>query len=104
MAEALDGTPIKNLSRAGHDPELDLLLGTFSHADGRRAVLLANYHFAYAQWPTVEFDAGADEVVEVGKWSGREAPALDDSPDMDGLQLALDAGEGRLFLLPGSGE
>jgi hypothetical protein len=101
VAQALAGTPLKSLSRAGHDPELNLLLGAFTHADGRRAVLLCNYDFAYAQWPTVEFDVDPEKVMEVDKWSGKEAPVVDDSPDMDGLQLSLDAGEGRLFLLPG---
>jgi hypothetical protein len=28
------------------------------------------------------------------------APVIDDSPDMDGLQVSLGAGDGRLFLLP----
>ena len=59
-----------------------------------------NYHFAYSQWPTVEFDADLADVVEIDKWSGKEVSVHDDSPDMDGLQLALDAGEGRLFLMP----
>jgi len=40
--------------------------------------------------------------MEVSKKNGQEAPVIDDSPDMPGLQLSFDAGEGRLFLLPGS--
>jgi hypothetical protein len=100
LAAALKETPIKNLARADYDPQFDLLVGVFKHADGRRAVLLNNYHFAYCQWPTVEFDVEAAQVIEVDKWSGEEAPVIDDSPDIDGLQVSLDAGDGRLFLLP----
>ena len=78
----------------------DYLIGTFHHADGRRAVLLNNYHFAYSAWPTVKFDVDPANVVEVNPKTGKETPVVDDSPDMPGLQLSLDAGEGRLFLLP----
>ncbi|MCP4312846.1 MAG: hypothetical protein GY790_16405, partial [Bacteroidetes bacterium] len=34
------------------------------------------------------------------KKTGKEIPVVDDSPAMKGLQISLDAGEGRLFLLP----
>jgi len=63
-------------------------------------VMLQNYHFAYCAWPTVEFDAPANKVVEIDKASGCEVPVRDESPDMAGIQISLDAGEGRLFLLP----
>ena len=99
-AKVLEGTPVKNLTRADTDPKLDLLVGVFSHRDGRRAVMLNNYHFAYATWPTVEFDVEPRYVFEASKQDGRNRPVMDDSPDMDGLQIALDAGEGRLFILP----
>ena len=72
----------------------------FQHTDGRRAVMLTNYHFAYSQWPTIEFDADLAGIVEVNRWTGEEVEVVDDSPDMDGLQISLDAGDGRLFLLP----
>ena len=62
--------------------------------------MLQNYRFAFTAWPTVEFDAAADQISEVGLRSGKEAALLDDSPDMPGVQVSLDAGEGRLFLLP----
>jgi hypothetical protein len=35
----------------------------------------------------------------VCKETGQEIPVIDDSPDMEGLQLSFDAGEGRLFLI-----
>ena len=91
-AKALAGSPIKGITGG------DYLVGVFKHADGRRAVLLNNYDHNYSAWPTVEFDGAG--VVEVDAADGKERPARDDSPDMPGLQLSLDAGEGRLFLLP----
>ena len=92
--DALGGSPVQSIS------EGDYLIGTFRHADGRRAVLLNNYHFAYSAWPTVTFDVEPVQVLEVSPKTGRAEPVIDDSPDMPGLQLSLDAGEGRLFLLP----
>jgi hypothetical protein len=74
------------------------LIGTFRHDDGRRAILIQNYEFAYSAWPTVEFDV--DKVLEVSQDTGKQPAIKDDSPDMPGLQVSLDAGEGRLFLLP----
>ena len=101
-AEVLRGAPIVNLKREnpGWDPPLNLLVGAFEHADGRRAVMLMNYHFAYSAWPSVEFDAPLDQVREINKWTGEETPVYDDSPDLDELQISLADGEGRLFLLP----
>ena len=93
----LRGGPIRNL--AG-DPKPDYLVGEFRHADGRRGVLLQNYHFAFTAWPTVEFDAPTAAVTEVDKATGKEHAAKDDSPDTPGMQISLDAGEGRLFMLP----
>jgi hypothetical protein len=96
----LRGTGIKNIVHAPVDPPPDYLIGVFEHSDGRRAVMLNNYRFAYTAWPTVEFDVPEASVREVDKWTGAETPVRDDSPEMEGLQVSLDAGEGRLFLLP----
>ena len=90
---ALGDTPIASLTKG------DYLVGVFKHADGRQAVLLNNYSFAYTAWPTVEFDVPVEQVWEVCKETGKEIPIVDDSPAMEGLQLSLDSGEGRLFLL-----
>lgn len=97
---ALENTPIRSISHEKSDPPQDYLIGAFGHKDGRRAVMIQNYRFAYTAWPTVEFDADPVKVTEVDKATGKEGPARDDSPDMPGLQISLDAGEGRLFLLP----
>ena len=94
-AKALAGTAVKALTKG------DYLFGFFDHSDGRRAVLLNNYRFAYTAWPTVEFDVDASQVVEVDPATGDEVSVRDDSPAMEGLQISLDSGAGRLFLLPG---
>ena len=91
---SLPGNPVRSIT------EGDYLIGSFRHADGRRAVLIQNYHFAFSAWPTVTFDADAGAVLEVSPKTGRLQPVVDDSPDMAGLQVSLDAGEGRLFVLP----
>ncbi|MCP4314445.1 MAG: hypothetical protein GY790_24585, partial [Bacteroidetes bacterium] len=90
----LKDTPIRNLTKG------DYLLGFFKQADERQAVLLNNYSFAYTSWPTVEFGVPVEQIREVCKKTGKEIPVVDDSPAMKGLQISLDAGEGRLFLLP----
>ena len=90
----LKGSPIRSLT-----PD-EYLIGVFKHADGRRAVLLNNYRHDYTTWPTVEFDVDAAQVMEVSQQDGQISPVIDDSPAMPGLQISLDAGEGRLFLLP----
>jgi hypothetical protein len=94
LKAVLTNSPIKSITPG------EYLIGVFKHADGRRAVLLNNYHFAYSQWPTVAFDCESSQVTEVSPVDGKESPVADDSPAMPGLQLSLDAGQGRLFLLP----
>lgn len=93
-AALLAGTSLKSLSAGNY------LIGLFRHEDGRRAVLINNYEHAYTAWPDVAFDAAEGAAMEVSKRDGREAPVIDDSPAMPGLQVSLDAGEGRLFLVP----
>ena len=90
----LRDTPITKLTKG------DYLISVFKHADGRRAVLLTNYSFSFAAWPTVAFDVAAEQVREACKATGKEIPVADDSPAMEGLQLSLDSGDARLFLLP----
>jgi hypothetical protein len=92
--KTLTNAPIKTITDG------DYLVGSFKHKDGRRALMLNNYHFAFSSWPTVEFDVPAEKVVEVNPETCKEAPVKDDSPAMKGLQISLDAGQGRLFLLP----
>jgi hypothetical protein len=102
-SKRLQGMALCNLTppkEFGGDPANDYLVGFFEHQDGRRGVLLTNYRFAYRARPTVEFDAPVDQVFEVNQQTGREVPVLDESPEIEGLQVSFDGGEGRLFLLP----
>lgn len=78
----------------------DYLIGTFKHADGRTAVLLNNYSYAYTAWPTVKFAASTARVKEVDPETGKEIPVRDDRAAMKGTQIWLAPGEGRLFLFP----
>jgi hypothetical protein len=94
-AARLKGSPIRSLTPGNY------IVGVFEHADGRRAVMLNNYYHEFTAWPTVDFDADPAQVLEVERQNGRISPVVDDSPDMPGLQVSLDSGEGRLFLLPG---
>jgi hypothetical protein len=94
-ADILKETPIHSLSDG------DFLVGTFTLPDGRRAVLVNNYDITYAEWPTIAFDAESTKVLEVSPKTGEANLVVDDSPDMPGLQVSLDAGQGRLFILPG---
>lgn len=98
--ESLAGTGVRSIARVGGDPDSEFIVGAFQHADGRRAVVLVNHNYAYTAWPTVEFDAPANGVLEVDKATGTEHPVIDDSPELPGLQLSFGPGDGRLFLLP----
>lgn len=93
-AARLEGTPIASITDGAYN------LGMFQHEDGRRALLLMNDDHAYTSWPTVLFRDDPASVLEVNPKTGQTEAVHDDSPDMDGLQLSFDSGEGRLFLLP----
>ncbi|MBN2513495.1 MAG: beta-galactosidase [Sedimentisphaerales bacterium] len=92
-AAILKGSPIRQLT-AG-----DYLVGEFVHEDGRKAVLLNNYDFAYSSWPTVTFEAPVESVLEIDPETSEARPVIDDSPAMEGLQISLDSGAGRLFII-----
>jgi hypothetical protein len=95
----LNRSGIRSVQRVGSDPDSAFLIGTLDHADGRRAVLLVNHSTAYTAWPTVVFDTEG-EVREVSRDDGLEHPAVDDSPELKGLQVSLGPGDARLFLFP----
>ena len=92
--------PLRGLRRVGSDPPGEFMVGSFRHADGRRAVLVVNHSYSHTAWPTLEFDAPVDQVQEVDKAGGRLQTAVDDSPELKGFQASLGPGDGRLFVLP----
>ncbi|MCP4456024.1 MAG: hypothetical protein GY809_31595 [Planctomycetes bacterium] len=92
--QILANTPVASLTQG------DYLIGVFGHADGRQAILINNYSFAFTAWPTVGFKGHIEHVREVCQETGKEIPIIDDSPAMAGLQISLESGEGRLYLLP----
>ncbi len=97
-AEKLVGTGVESIKMENDGG--DYLVGAFKHADGRRAVMINNYDHNYATWFTVKFDVPLNRVQELDPATGKLKAVRDESPWMPGLQLSLDAGEGRLFLLP----
>lgn len=99
-ASPLNLGPVRNLVRVRSDPHPSFIIGTFQHNDGRRAALLVNHSYAHTAWPTVTFDAPDHRVLEIDKASGHEIPAVDDSPELPGLQLSFGPGDARLFLIP----
>jgi hypothetical protein len=95
-------SPLRSLKRVGGDPYNEFIVGTFTHSDGRRAVLIVNHNYSFTAWPTIEFDADPKDVQEVSKSTGKPEPAIDDSPELKGFQLSFGPGDARLFLLPAS--
>ena len=120
-ANGADGQGLRvSHSRAG----AGVLLGQFRLSDARVAVLVQNHnwdvrpvYFApvwsansqvsqlFAQWtldPTLVAAAGFDlsQATEVNSETGKEEKLLDDSPMMEGWQLALQPGMARLIVFP----
>ena len=91
--DLLQGTPLRHLDDG------DFILGCFQHKDGRKAVMVVNDDPGFTAWPTAVFAVPNERVLEVSPKTGDASPVIDDSPNMDGLQISLDAGEGRLFIL-----
>ncbi len=92
--------PIRSITGVPGDPPGEFLIGEFQHEDGRRAVWVVNDNYAYTAWPTVEFNAPVQNVLEMDPASGAAIPLNDDSPELKGVQLSFSAGGARLFLLP----
>ena len=82
-----------------------LLIGQFRLADGRTGLLLHNHNVDSTIWPTVgfaaphEWSAGGRSVLEVDAETGAEAPILDDSPLLPGLQMSFESGMARFLVL-----
>ena len=61
-------------------------------------ILLVDTH-KYITHTVIHRTRPGSHFLEVSPETGGTAPIVDDSPDMEGLQISLDAGEGRLFIL-----
>eukprot|EP00037_Helgoeca_nana_P024501 m.260878 g.260878 ORF g.260878 m.260878 type:complete len:576 (+) comp26653_c0_seq2:155-1882(+) len=93
------GSPV-----VGHD----LLLSTATHTDGRRAITLMNWDGVFTAAPTIVIPSATVNttasptklpLIEIDPITGHEVLAVDDIPELPGLQLVLEAGEARLFLI-----
>lgn len=99
-AKVLSGTPLASINVAEpNDPQLDIEIGVFKHKDGRDAIIIMNNYITYSLWPTINFNVPLKNVVEIDKQTGKEIPVYDESPDIPGLQISFDSGEGRVFLI-----
>ena len=79
-----------------------MLIGQFELQDGRTALVLHNHNPDFTIWPTIGFANAIDpqrDVFEVDPVSGLEAPLLDDSPLMQGMQLSFEAGMARFLVI-----
>ena len=97
-ASALAGLPLRDIAHLRGDPPAEFVVGFFTHTDGRRALLLLNHDYSFTAWPTLQF--ASDRVMELSKTTGQIAPAIDDSPELKGLQVSFGPGDARLFILP----
>lgn len=88
----LEGPPLSSLS------EGTFVAGQLQHEDGRLGLVLVNHDTAFSAWPTINFDR--EGVLEVDRETGEPLAPVDDSPDLDGLQLSFEPGAARFFLLP----
>ena len=75
------------------------LVGEFGLSDGRTALLVHNQDDMRSQLTTVGLQPGVSQLWEVDPSGHGEAPALDDSPWMAGLQLLLGPGDARLLIV-----
>lgn len=94
------GVGLRSIATLAGDPPAEFLVGSLTHRDGRRAVMVVNHSYSYTCWPTIEFDLPIESVREVDRNTGSEMAPLDSSPEIEGFQCSLGAGDARLFLLP----
>lgn len=94
------GLGLRGIATLAGDPPAEFLVGSLAHRDGRRAVMVVNHSYSYTCWPTIQFDSPIEAVLEVDRNTGSEMAPLDSSPEIEGFQCSLGAGDARLFLLP----
>jgi len=94
------GTGLVRVGILPGDPPANLLLGSLIHRDGRRALMVVNHDHSYTCWPTLRFEVPVSLVREVDRNTGLEVIPVDSSPELEGFQCSLGAGDARLFLFP----
>ena len=74
---------------------------------GDKGVIYFNYGTRTRHWyqarrinRAIKNAGPTSQVRKVDQKTGRVVPIYDDSPNIEGLQVPLDAGSNRLFLLP----
>jgi len=56
--------------------------------------MVANYRVVFCAWPTLEFNAAAQSILEVDQRTGQEAPLLHGNPTMEGFQIGFNLAQG----------
>jgi hypothetical protein len=94
-------TMIRAINNTGIVANYEFLVGQFKLADGRTAVMFQNQDTTNSLWASVEFQPGVLTTVrEISPSTGEEMPLYDESPFHLGIQIGLDTGGARLFVLP----
>eukprot|EP01045_Picozoa_sp_COSAG04_P035660 COSAG04_NODE_8330_length_989_cov_1.097753_2_plen_254_part_01 len=94
-----EGAPIRSINGTGVGTAWEALVSEFAMADGSSAFLLQNQRHDRSLWASVTFRPALEAVMEVSAIDGTVAPLMDDSPEHAGVQIALEAGAARLFVL-----
>ena len=82
-------------------PTADFLLGEFRLPDGRIAMFVHNQDTEHTTYASMSFrNCSLSSVTEVDRQTGAENIVEDDSPRLPGLTLAIEAGAGRLLVVP----
>ena len=92
---ALSGLPWVSINGTAAGPRWQFMLGCF---DANKTILLVNEDSNHPALATIAMPTASEAtMMELHPTSGGVVPALDDSPFLPGFQVALLAGDGRLF-------
>ena len=92
---ALSGLPWVSINGTAAGPRWQFMLGCF---DANKTILLVNEDSNHPALATIAMPTASEAtMMELHPTSGGAVPALDDSPFLPGFQVALLAGDGRLF-------
>jgi hypothetical protein len=79
--------------------ELGYLIGAYTLADNTTtALMIVNQDDRFSGWPTITFDSGTEAWMEVSPVTGEYMTILDENPSSEQLELAIGAGDARLFI------